>query len=408
MKRNKKTGKSNQNQEPVTSNEKANWLLDKMLQIVKKYKELGVVVGAVSVCLWNVICSAYYQGYASGLGVDTHYIQNDSHSLIISILIFAVCLLFTVPLFKMIFHRMDINETGKIIPTLISIGLSILCIFITSLLIIFIGWICKWRTVIELITAPMILLAFFAASIIIYLMQLLLRFGKWLIEKVKPFFKKKKAKKIDKNNKSQEPSPDANNVKVTPHNYCRLFAPRFFCQIVQIECRKATAFQAKFVQYDRKRTSEKTAKAKPLIVRCYLNKSSPKQQIKERSNFWQWFFCVAILLAVAVFAYMIFSYAGATSAINRKEFRFLVEDLNCEISATENNHNTNLILSDTDDYYCLAGYEIEESNGSESITIKSSRQTIIPKSELKDKVYIVQKRFENAQFVTSYVQIVNH
>ena len=40
---------------------------------------------------------------------------------------------------------------------------------------------------------------------------------------------------------------------------------------MQIECRKAAAFQAKFVQYDGKRTSEETAKAKPLIVRCCLN-----------------------------------------------------------------------------------------------------------------------------------------
>ena len=62
-----------------------------------------------------------------------------------------------------------------------------------------------------------------------------------------------------------------------PHNYYHLIAPRFFRQIVQIECRKVAAFQAKFVQYDGKRTSEETAKAKPLIVRCCLNFTTKKR-----------------------------------------------------------------------------------------------------------------------------------
>ena len=344
MKRFKKARKASQNQEFVFSNDKVNKLLEKMLQIVKKYKELGVVVGAVSVCLWNIVSSAYYRAYALGLGVDEHYIQNDSHSLITSILVFAVGLLFAVPLFKMLFYQMDINETG-VKPTFLSIGKSFLYIALSLLIIIIIGMICKWRMVIELVAAPMILIAFFTASILVYFIQLLLRFVKWINKKRKLILKRIKAKNVDDNNKPQEASSDAEDDKKT-------------------NCPN-------------------------------------KQQSMEIKKLWLCFMAIAMLLAIVFFAYFLFSVAGIYNATSRKEFRFLVEDLNCEISATTNSYNTNLILSETDDYYCLAEYEVKENDGSEMITIISSRQPIIPKSELKDKVFIVQKRFENAQFVKS-------
>lgn len=347
MKRFKKARKASQNQEFVFSNDKVNKLLEKMLQIVKKYKELGVVVGAVSVCLWNIICSAYYRAYALGLGVDEHYIQNDSHSLITSILVFAVGLLFAVPLFKMLFKQMEINETG-VKPTVLSILKSFLYIALSLLIIIIIGMICKWRMVIELVAAPMVLIAFFTASILVSFIQLLLRLVKSINKKRKLILKKIKAKNVDDNNEPQEASSDGSEDKKT-------------------------------------------------------NCPEKKQQSAETNKLWLCFMAFAMLLAIVFFAYFLFFAAGMYKATSRVEFRFLVEDLNCEISATTNSYNTNLILSETDDYYCLAEYEVKENDGSEMITIISSRQTIIPKSELKDKVFIVQKRFENAQFVKSYV-----
>ena len=50
-------------------------------------------------------------------------------------------------------------------------------------------------------------------------------------------------------------------LKAIPHNYCRAIAPQIFRQIVQIERRRASARQAKFVQYGGKYASKRAAKA---------------------------------------------------------------------------------------------------------------------------------------------------
>lgn len=329
MKRNKKTGKLNQNQEPVISNEKANLLLDKMLQIVKKYKELGVVVGAVSVCLWNLLCVTYYQGYASRLGVDTQYIQNNNNSLLISVVLFFGSTIVAAPLIKIIFNQMEKNEAEKG-QTRKAIIMSLIYIIVSFVLICVIGKLCDWQIAMPLIAMPTIAFAASVDSLIIYSFQ-------WAAHKVSSYKKEQKKAKGDKNANKKLPTPE---------------------------------------------DDEKS--------------DGSANQIPTKKNNLLSGFCIATIIVVLCAFPLSFGF-GMHNATNKNDFKFIVENVFSEILSK----GYNLILSETDDYYCLAGYEIEESNGSEIITIKSSRQTIIPKSELKDKVYIVKKRFENAQFVTS-------
>lgn len=107
-------------------------------------------------------------------------------------------------------------------------------------------------------------------------------------------------------------------------------------------------------------------------------------------------FVLIILLILVALIMAVFFYAGQLSASQKKEFAFIVNDFKNEIILSDT-VQYNLILSETDEYYCLSAYTITNKDEIGKVTVYTGHQTIISKSEINGEIKIVKKNFDESE-----------
>lgn len=303
---------------------KAKTAMEKLSEVVKKYKELGValcaVVGAVATCYWNIACDIFYRGYADGLGIDIRYIQNDSHSLLITVLIFIGSSILLLPGIKIILNQFDRNLLG-LYRTGCSIGISFLILVASLAVCLLMIFIARGAILLEVIFMPFVVVTLSLIAFLLFLVQFIVMFWGVVVKKIKHYFE----------NKIQQLS----------------------------------------------KANRKGAKG-----RNRENKSKLKSGI--RIGF--------LILAIATIILSVSYLLGWHNAVSKKEFEFIVDDFQCEITP-DNSPYFNLILSQTDDYYCLSACVISEVDGNSKITIFPDYQTIVTKTD-ESTTKIIRKRFD--------------
>ena len=331
--------------------------LNRLLRLMNKYKALGAALGVVLTCYWNLLCDIFYRGYAARLGVDSLYIHKDSGSLLISVLAFFFGFALIIPFANKLSDQLDKNGRS-ILATLQCVGISFAISFIAFVVIGVLVARLGQQMAIEIAFIPLLFLTLSFSSGVVFFLQLIVL----PVSKFWHFLKEKK----NKTNENAPPEDSKINEKQSTNS-------NDSTEPIQ-DSEKSTSSGAGDVSKEQDTNPD----------------GDTKSGVKIR-------YILMALIFVAL-SMAIFFYAGRYSATEKKEFAFIVNDFKVGITFS-NTVQHNLILSETDEYYCLSAYTITNKNKTEKVTVYTGHQTVINKSEIKEEIKIVKKKFDESEIV---------
>lgn len=354
--------------------------LNKLLLLIDKYKALCAALGVILTCYWNLLCDLFYRGYATRLGVDSLYIHNDSGSLLISVLAFLFGFALIIPFANKLSDQLDKNGRS-ILATLkctgISLIISVIAFVAICVLIVTLGQ----QMVIEIAFIPLLFLTLSFSAFAVFFLQLIT-----LLVSIPIHITKKLINKIVKKNTSF----DANDIDkaqgVNSNCNAESMQVRVICTSGKVQISTASPNP----RVHRKRVYRLTS-----VVRSRTTEQSADSDNNTKSKVP---YILTVLLILFALCMALFFCIGRLSASAKKEFAFIVNDFENEITSS-NTVQHNLILSETDEYYCLSAYTITDINKIEKVTVYTGHQTVINKSEIKEEIKIVKKKFDESEIV---------
>ncbi len=378
--------------------------IETILSKITEHKEalgiLGIVISVIVTALWNLGCDFGYMGYANKFDIPMMYIQKDSSSLLVQLIIIsAITFMVILPIYKLAEYNSSKKHRGLwhvftlfISGVIFSIPFLLNWVFIT-----FIADNIKddnIEVVNNLVTVILSLTAVFAiisAFFFFLYISVILIF---------PF---------DNLSNSREKTTDDDKIHNKNANNCNEDVIAIQAEFGNTEIDKETEIQAESKDTEIDKATETQAESKDTEIdkatetqaeseNTEIDKATETQAqsettetVNEQKGVIKSLLVTVLCLAFALFAILMAVYStGGLIAESKTNYRFLVEDLETEMKTGTMYH---VILSETDTHYYLAESFIKLDNIDNIIFIGDNKQLTL--HILTDYVTVIEKSEES-------------